>query len=106
MSVYIIAQILIHDRANYDIYEAGFMEVFEKFDGSLLSVDEEVDVLEGAFEATRSVLMEFPSRNAAMAWMTSPEYREIAKHRHAASITNSIMVQSGVPDPEEETPDT
>lgn len=97
MTVYLIAQILIHDRAEYDEYEAGFMEIWEKFDGKLLSVDDDPQVLEGAFEATRSVLMEFPSREAAFAWAASPEYQVLAKHRHAASITNSIMVKSGAP---------
>ena len=106
MSVFVIAQILIHDREEYEKYEAGFMPVWDNYEGKLLSVDEDPAVLEGEFDATRSVLLEFPSRQAAMAWMMSPEYQEIAKHRHAASITNSIMVQSGVPAPKEETSDT
>jgi len=106
MSVYVVAQILIHDREEYDKYEAGFMPVWDAYEGTLLSVDEAPMVLEGAFEATRSVLLEFPSRKAAMAWMMSPEYQEIAKHRHAASITNSILVEGGVPQLNEEAPNT
>ena len=46
MSVYIIAQFTIHDRSQYDIYESGFGEVFAKFDGKMLSVDEEPKVHE------------------------------------------------------------
>ena len=99
MAVYIIAQILIHDRSEYDQYDAGFMAIWEKYDGELLSVDESPQVLEGAFEATRSVLLKFPTREAAIAWATSPEYVELAKHRRAGGITNSIMVASGTPLP-------
>ena len=40
MTVYIISQITIHDRAQYDAYEAGFMDIFEQYEGTMLSVDE------------------------------------------------------------------
>ncbi|WP_438729078.1 DUF1330 domain-containing protein [Parasphingorhabdus sp. DH2-15] len=94
MTVYAIAQLTIHDREGYKRYEAGFMEVFAKFDGVMLSIDEEPMVLEGEFTATRSVLIEFPSKEQAMAWMTSPDYQAIAKHRLAASTANSILVKA------------
>ena len=93
MTVYIIARFKIHDRAGYNRYEKNFMEIFELFSGALLSVDEEPTVLQGEFDFTRSVLIEFPSAEQAMAWMTSSEYKEIAKHRLAASIGDVIMVK-------------
>lgn len=96
MTVYIISQITIHDRATYDEYEAGFLEIFEKYEGTMLSVDENARRLEGEWTATRSVLMSFPSAGAFKAWAASKEYQEIAKLRHAASITNSIMVKEGM----------
>ena len=93
MTVYIIARFKIHDRAGYDRYEENFMQVFEPFGGTMLSVDEEPTVLQGTFDFTRSVLIEFPTAEAAMAWMTSPEYQDIAKHRLEASIGEAIMVK-------------
>lgn len=95
MTVYIISQITIHDRATYDEYEAGFMEIFDQYEGTLLSVDENARPLEGEWTATRSVLMSFPSAGAFKAWAGSKEYRELSKLRHAASVTNSIMVSEG-----------
>jgi|JI8StandDraft_2_1071088.scaffolds.fasta_scaffold256254_2 uncharacterized protein (DUF1330 family) len=94
MAVYLIARFTIHDRESYDQYDAAFMGVFQKFEGKLLSVDEAPVVMEGAFDFTRSVLIEFPSKAAAMAWATSPEYRAIAKHRIDGSTGEVIMVQS------------
>ena len=47
MSVYIIARFKIHDRGEYDKYSAGFSEVFQKFDGTMLSVDEDSDGIGG-----------------------------------------------------------
>ena len=93
MSVYIIARFKIYDRAAYDRYEEGFGPIFEKFDGKMLSIDEEPTVLQGEWDYTRSVLIEFPSKESAFAWMTSPEYQEIAKDRLAGSEGESIMVE-------------
>lgn len=91
MTVYVCAHITIHDREEYDKYQAGFMGVFAKFSGQLLSVDEAPTLLEGSFDATRFVLISFPSKEDADAWYNSPEYQQLAKHRFAASITNSII---------------
>ena len=59
----------------------------------MLSVGEELTILQGDFDFTRPVLLEFPSAEQAMAWMTSPEYQEIAKHPLEASIGNAIMLK-------------
>ena len=47
MSVYLIAQINIHNRERYAQYEAGFMEIFAQYGGEMLAVDEAPTVLEG-----------------------------------------------------------
>jgi len=83
----------IDDRSEYDKYSAGFSEVFQKFDGRMLSVDEDPTVLAGNWDDTRSVIIEFPSKESALAWMSSVEYQAIAKHRNAGSTVNSILVK-------------
>ncbi len=93
MSVYIIARFKIHDRSEYDQYSAGFSAVFQKFDGKMLSVDEEPMVLAGEWDDTRSVIIQFPSQESALAWMNSDDYQAIAKHRNAGSTVNSILVK-------------
>ena len=93
MTVYIIARFTIHDRSEYDQYQSGFAEVFEKFDGKMLSVDEEPMVLAGEWEDTRSVVIEFPSKASALTWMMSEEYQAISKHRDAGSTATSILVK-------------
>jgi uncharacterized protein (DUF1330 family) len=59
----------------------------------MLSVDEAPTVLAGDWDDTRSVIIEFPSKESALAWMTSADYQAIAKHRNAGSTVNSILVQ-------------
>jgi len=95
MAHYIIAQIDIQDREKYAQYEAGFMDVFTSYKGKLLSVDENVNLLEGQWPATRTVLIEFPSKEEALAWYESEEYQSLAKHRFAASSADIVIV-SGI----------
>ena len=93
MSVYIVSRLTIHDRSEYDIYESLFTAIFEKYDGKMLSIDEEPTVLAGKWEATRSVIIEFPSKRSAVTWLMSDEYQEISKHRDAGSTASSILVK-------------
>ena len=98
MSVYLIGQITIHDREEYGRYEAGFLEVFEQFEGELLAVSEEPTVLEGHWPCTRTVLIRFPSADEAHRWYASPQYQAIAQHRFRASTGNIVMVEEFRPD--------
>ncbi len=92
MSAYLIAQISITDRTAYSAYEDGFMEIFQRFKGKMLAVDEKPDVLEGEWPCTRTVLVEFPSKEEALAWYRSDDYQALAQHRFSASDGNTVMV--------------
>lgn len=93
MAVYIISQITFTDRTEYDKYADQFMGVFSQFNGKMLSADFEPKVLMGDWTADRSVLIEFPDKPSAMAWLSSDIYQEIAKHRDAGANLNSILVK-------------
>lgn len=94
MAVYIIAQISIHDRSEYDRYQEGFPEVFARYAGELLVVSENATVVEGEWPFTRTVLIRFPSEAEARRWYESPEYQRIARHRIRASTTNAVLVEA------------
>jgi uncharacterized protein (DUF1330 family) len=85
LTVYVIVQLKMTDRASYDRYQARFFDVFKKFDGRLLSADEHPAVLEGAWDRDKLVLMSFPDEAAFRAWSDSPEYQEISKDREAGA---------------------
>lgn len=97
MTVYTVALLSIHDREEYAKYEAGFMDIFARYEGRMLSVDESPDVLEGDWPHTRTVLIEFPSTKAMDNWYHSDEYQALAQHRFGAS-TGSIVRVQGLPD--------
>ena len=94
MTVYCVALIDIHDRDRYDTYRLGFRDIFDRFSGKMLSVEEAPDVREGGnWPYTRTVLMAFPDAPSFDAWYNSPDYQALAKHRHAAATTSLAIVR-------------
>ena len=96
MTVYVIAQLKMTDRATYDRYQARFFDVFKKFQGRLLSADEQPAVLEGEWDRDKLVLMSFPDEAAFHAWADSPEYLEISKDRKAGAQA-IVLLAKGFP---------
>jgi uncharacterized protein (DUF1330 family) len=94
MSVYVIALINITDRDGYTAYANGFVEIFSRYQGKMLSVDEVPVVPEGTWPYTRTVLIEFPSQAEFDRWYHSDAYQALAKHRFAASQASIAVVKS------------
>jgi uncharacterized protein (DUF1330 family) len=97
MTVYVIVQLKMTDRAAYDRYQARFLEVFKKFSGRLLSADENPAVIEGAWNRDKVVLMSFPDEAAFRAWANSPEYLDISKDRKAGAQAIVLLVKGFAP---------
>ena len=91
MPAYLIGQVTIRDPAEYQKYLAGFMEAFAPFEGRVLVATEDVEVLEGIWPRTRTVILEFPSMGHAKRWYESPDYQSIAQHRFKAATSNVIL---------------
>jgi uncharacterized protein (DUF1330 family) len=88
MTVYVIVQLKMTDRAAYDRYQARFFDVFRKFSGRLLSADERPALIEGRWDRDKLVLMSFPD---------SPEYVEISKDRKAGAEAIVLLAQGFTP---------
>ena len=97
MTVYVIVQLKMMDRAAYDRYQARFFDVFRKFQGRLLSADENPAVLEGSWNRDKLVLMSFPDEAAFRAWADSPEYLEISKDRKAGADGIVLLAKGFAP---------
>lgn len=93
MTVFVIVQLKMTDRAAYDRYQARFFDVFRKFKGRLLSADENPAVLEGSWNRDKLVLMSFPDEAAFRSWSDSPEYLEISKDRKAGAEGIVLLAQ-------------
>jgi len=94
---YFLALIDIYDRDEYERYLAGYDEVFSRFEGEVLAVDEEPAVLEGEWSVDRTVLIRFPSVRALHAWYNSTEYQRLAGHRRRGSNGRIAMIHGRAP---------
>jgi uncharacterized protein (DUF1330 family) len=97
MTVYTVALLNISDRERFGQYTSGFREIFSKYGGKVLAVEEAPTVVEGEWPFTRTVLIEFPDAPAFDAWYNSPEYQALVMHRHAASTGSVALLKSFTP---------
>ena len=93
MAVYVVVQLSIHDRERYDRYVARFLPTIDAHGGRVLAADDAPRVLEGEWSHDRVVLLSFADRDAFTAWAESPEYKEIAVDRIAATDGPILLVQ-------------
>ena len=94
MSVYFMANILIGDDQDYQLYLDRSEEVFARYKGSYLAVDNKPEVLEGEWSYSRAVLIRFDTKEDFDAWYRSDEYQEILQYRLSASKCDSILIQA------------
>ena len=93
MSVYVIAQLTITDRAAYNRYQSRFMEVMNRYKGRVLAADENPKVIEGQWDREKVVLLSFPDEASFREWVDSSAYQEISKDRRAGSTAVVLLVQ-------------
>ena len=93
MAAYVVGQLEIFDKGRYQSYLAGFMPIFERHGGELLATTSgETTVVEGEWGFPRTVVMKFPGRSEAEAWLADPEYKELAEHRYSSARCNLAIV--------------
>jgi len=96
--VYVIAHITL---TNPDRFMSEYMSkvgaVVEAFDGKYLVRGGDISYQEGESLGDRTVVIEFPSRDAALAWESSEQYQAIVKGRTENS-TGSVIIIDGVPE--------
>ena len=92
MAAYVIYQGEVLDPERYDEYKAKGAESILTAGGKYLVRGGDVEVLEGERPEGRIVLLEFPSREAALAWYRSDEYAEIRKIREGAARARMYVV--------------
>ena len=93
MTAYFIANIRIRDEKGYQKYLDDVDLVFGQFNGRYLAVDDRPEVLEGIWDYSRLVLIEFPDKESLRSWYDSAEYQNILKYRLGAAECDSIIIE-------------
>ncbi len=96
MAAYIIARYNVTNPEGFAAYQPAVMPTFAPHDVETLVVDLDSEALEGSPPSV-TVVMKFPSKEAAKAWYNSPEYQAIKHHRTDNSEGDMIVVEGFVP---------
>jgi uncharacterized protein (DUF1330 family) len=91
---YIIVTEAIHDEAGMIAYAKAATPSFQDYGGTVVVMDA-VEVLEGEWPGTRTVITEFESVAKAREWYTSAAYRVARPIRQAAADCN-VVIASGI----------
>ena len=89
---YVVANFQITDTEAYAAYPPLVRPMLEAHGAEVLAVDRESEVVEGEAEHN-TVVIRFPSKDAARAFYDSPEYREIARLRTDNSDGFLVLVE-------------
>ncbi|HLI98723.1 MAG TPA: DUF1330 domain-containing protein [Bradyrhizobium sp.] len=92
MKAYVIALETIHDQAMFAEYAKGVAVSFAPFQGKFVARGGTFTVLEGQWPHPRTVIIEFPSREAAENWYRSADYQKIIGLRHKSSSGNLVIL--------------
>jgi uncharacterized protein (DUF1330 family) len=95
---YVIAWLTVSDRAKIERYRAAVAEVVANYDGKYLAVGPGTEALEGEWRAHGVALLEFPSREDAMNWYDSPEYRPFRELRGEAADSVLLLTPDWQPE--------
>ena len=89
---YVIVTEAIKDQAGMDAYGRAAAPSMAEAGARVLAVDASPQVLEGQWHEGRTVLVEFPSVEAAQAWYESAAYAEVKVLRLAAADCNGVLL--------------
>ncbi len=92
MSAFLVVDITVHDPDLYMDYVRKAPPFIEKHGGIYRVRGGEVETQEGSWGPQRLVVVEFPSREKARAFLADPGYQTVAAIRHQAATTNMVVV--------------
>jgi uncharacterized protein (DUF1330 family) len=89
MAAYIVAQLEVTDAATYEQYRQQVPAVIAQYGGRYLVRGGQVETVEGAWQVSRLVVLEFPSMEQLRRFYYSAEYTPLLALRQQS--TRSVM---------------
>jgi uncharacterized protein (DUF1330 family) len=85
--------VLVHDVEKLNEYKQKAGPLVKKYGGSYKILGGQFKVVEGTWNPTFVVMIEFPSYEKALEWYNSEEYKEIKSIRLSAVDSNGIIIE-------------
>ena len=92
MPVYLIADITVHDAERYREYVENVPALIRKHGGVYRVRGGDLQILEGDWCPSRLIVLEFPDRDAALAFHNDPEYEPYRNLRQSISDSSLVIV--------------
>jgi uncharacterized protein (DUF1330 family) len=93
MPAYVIVETDIHDPEQYERYREASPGAVAAGGGRFVARGGELAVLEGDWNPSRIVILEFPDLETAKRWYESDEYQEAKKLREGAANLSMVAVE-------------
>jgi uncharacterized protein (DUF1330 family) len=93
MPAYIIIETDIHDPDQYERYKEASPAAVAAAGGRFAVRGGEIAVLEGDWNPSRLVVLEFENLDAAKGFYSSAEYQEVKRLREGAARLNMVAVE-------------
>jgi uncharacterized protein (DUF1330 family) len=93
MPAYLIANVNVHDAVAFEEYRRQVPATIAKQGGRYLVRGGRVERLEGTWNPTRLVVLEFPSMEQARRWYDSEDYRGPKALRMRCAMTDVVFVE-------------
>ena len=93
MAAYLIVDITVRDEERYAGYRDRVTDQIRQYGGEYLVRGGRIERLEGGWQPSRVVVVEFESIAAAKKWWESEDYAEFKAIRQATTDTNMIVVE-------------
>ena len=93
MSAYIVVEVMVHDAKLFAEYRSQVAPTLERYGGRFLVRGGKTELLEGDWNPSRFVIIEFPSADKARDWWSSAEYAGPKALRQRAAVTHMILAE-------------
>lgn len=95
MPAYLIIHFTIKNLDGFTRYASQAGPLAESYGARLLAMEDDPVVVEGGYEAGRTMLVAFPSQEVLDAWYESDENQELSHLRQEFTVTHSMVTLSG-----------
>jgi uncharacterized protein (DUF1330 family) len=93
MAAYFIVDVDVKNPQAYEAYKQAAAASIAQYGGRYLVRGGQHEVLEGAWNPTRLVVLEFPSVEAARRWYASAEYNTVKPIRLQHAVGHLVLVE-------------
>ncbi len=92
MKAYLVLDFSVHDLAGFMPYVSEIPAFIERHGGRYIVRGEPPTVMEGDWTPERMVILEFPSRDAAKAFLDDPDAQALFGVRHRTTTSKLVLV--------------